>query len=115
MYKETAALPRATDDHSPAADDDTTEFGRAAELPRRRRGQALAAAHGQALPVRERPRGPAAHTPAETAARFGAFRRAVQGREQGQGDDPGAYDSGPASPAPSSSSTPSPHPEDDTP
>ena len=104
--------PRATAEHSPAskpdaaADDtpspaaaDGVEYGPSG-LPKRRRGQTLARAEAQVRARRTRQPGPARHSPAESAARFGAFRRAVRGER----DDAGT----PATPATSTS-----HPEDD--
>ncbi|MDT0343205.1 sensor histidine kinase [Streptomyces litchfieldiae] len=96
---ETAEAPPATADHSPAADDDLVEYSDSG-LPKRRRGRTLAGAHPQGTPKPPRPASSAAHSPAESAARFGAFRSAVRGR----GDTP------PQAPA-----TPTSHPEDDTP
>ncbi|NJQ17576.1 hypothetical protein HCN52_22235, partial [Streptomyces bohaiensis] len=50
-----------------------------AGLPRRRRGRTLAAAHPEGAPQTGNRLPERSHTPAQSAARFGAFRRAVQG------------------------------------
>ncbi|ONK13608.1 ATP-binding protein [Streptomyces sp. MP131-18] len=95
-----ADAPLATAEHAPAApaDEELVEYGDSG-LPKRRRGRTLAA-HPQSVTRQPRPSSSAAHSPAESAARFGAFRRAVRG----QGDTQ------PEAPAPSTS-----HPEDETP
>jgi signal transduction histidine kinase len=77
--REPAAAPPATDDHSPARED-TVEYSDSG-LPKRRRGRTLASAHPQGLEPRPRPASSTAHSPAESAARFGAFRRALRGQE----------------------------------
>ncbi|SFC21723.1 sensor histidine kinase [Streptomyces aidingensis] len=128
------AEPAATPDHAPAApaagpaptrasadagagagsgpdDPDTLGIPRYSPggLPKRRRGQTLAAAHsaGQSGSPTPAPSPARTLSPAESAARFGAFRRAVQGQDRGQ-------DGSGSRPAPdrSASSSPS-HPEDD--
>ncbi|ARQ70142.1 sensor histidine kinase [Streptomyces marincola] len=97
-----AGAPRATAEHSPAApgssDTVEVEYGTSG-LPKRRRGRTLAA-HPQSTQRTPRPTSSAGHSPAESAARFGAFRRAVRG----QGDTP------PTPPAASAS-----QPEDENP
>ncbi|MDT0268195.1 ATP-binding protein [Streptomyces sp. DSM 44915] len=99
--------PRATEEHAPAAASTTDELPQFGEsgLPKRRRGRTLANADRQERARRERAAAPrTAHSPAESAARFGAFRQALQGRNRAA-EDP--------------QSTPSPqvtsHPEEHTP
>ncbi|NJQ08343.1 hypothetical protein [Streptomyces lonarensis] len=68
-----------------------------AGLPRRRRGRTLAAAHPEGAPQTGNRLPERSHTPAQSAARFGAFRRAVQG-------DTPAEPNPPASPEPEDNS-----------
>ncbi|WP_049579365.1 ATP-binding protein [Streptomyces sp. SBT349] len=102
--------PPATGDHAPAgeaceevlAGEDLVQYSDSG-LPKRRRGRTLASAHQNGTTStarRSRPTTAAAHSPAESAARFGAFRRAMRG----EGDT-----------TPPASAAPTPSPEDDTP
>ncbi|RBM17755.1 ATP-binding protein [Streptomyces sp. PT12] len=96
--------PRPTDDHAPAATGEgDVEYGTSG-LPKRRRGRTLANAHQNGTTTstarQSRPTTSAAHSPAASAARFGAFRRATRG----EGDTT----------PPASATSPSPA-EDDTP
>ncbi|WP_130799113.1 hypothetical protein [Streptomyces otsuchiensis] len=91
----TGAAPAT--EHAPAArgpeDTQPLRLRRDAGLPRRTRGRTMAAAHPAGTPQPEGRSTERSFTPAESAARFGAFRRAVQGQ------DPAAPPS-PASPDP---------------
>ncbi|RMI40250.1 sensor histidine kinase [Streptomyces triticirhizae] len=98
--------PLPTREHAPAESSTTDELPQFGEsgLPKRRRGRTLAAAHRQERARAERDSGPApTHSPAESAARFGAFRQALQGRDRAAGE--------PTAPSPREES----HPEEHTP
>nr|WP_275942260.1 FKBP-type peptidyl-prolyl cis-trans isomerase [Streptomyces spiramenti] len=71
-----------------------------AGLPRRRRGRTLAAAHPEGSPQTGNRLPERSHTPAESAARFGAFRRALQGNTPAEPAEPAR----PASPEPEDNS-----------
>nr|WP_228084129.1 ATP-binding protein [Streptomyces sp. MA3_2.13] len=89
--------PVATREHAPADASSTDELPRFGDsgLPKRRRGRTLANANRQELMRQRAPQETTAangHSPAESAARFGAFRQALRGREQtpqpkGEGTD----------------------------
>ncbi|MFD7509368.1 ATP-binding protein [Streptomyces sp. NPDC059853] len=85
------SAPAATTTAAPAAAEDGTEYGESG-LPKRRRGRTLAAAHADHDPPTRKLRPRANHSPAETAARFGTFRRAVRGEKDAAPgrDTPGA-------------------------
>ncbi|KAB8164195.1 ATP-binding protein [Streptomyces sp. 3MP-14] len=98
--------PLPTREHAPAESSTTDELPQFGEsgLPKRRRGRTLAAAHRQERARAERDSGPApTHSPAESAARFGAFRQALKGRDRAAGE--------PTAPSPREES----HPEENTP
>ncbi|TNM26484.1 ATP-binding protein [Streptomyces sedi] len=80
--------PPATREHSPAdptGTDELPQFGESG-LPKRRRGRTLANANRQERARQDRAAPAPAHSPAESAARFGAFRQALQGRDRATGD-----------------------------
>ncbi|MFE1360303.1 ATP-binding protein [Streptomyces harbinensis] len=95
------ATTAATAASTPAASEDLTEYGESG-LPKRRRGRTLAAAHADHDPPTRKLRPRANHSPAETAARFGTFRRAVRGEQ----------DTAPGRDAPAAD-TPTSQPEDE--
>ncbi|GAA2048886.1 ATP-binding protein [Streptomyces cheonanensis] len=97
----TATAATATAASTPAASEDLTEYGESG-LPKRRRGRTLAAAHADHDPPTRKLRPRANHSPAETAARFGTFRRAVRGEQ----------DAAPGRDAPAAD-TPTSQPEDE--
>ncbi|MCK1816231.1 ATP-binding protein, partial [Streptomyces sp. XM4011] len=97
----TRAATAATAASTPAASEDLTEYGESG-LPKRRRGRTLAAAHADHDPPTRKLRPRANHSPAETAARFGTFRRAVRGEQ----------DTAPGRDAPAAD-TPTSQPEDE--
>ncbi|MFJ5953787.1 ATP-binding protein [Streptomyces noursei] len=105
-----APLPRRTARSGGGAGADAApapEFGESG-LPKRRRGQTLAAAPMGTEPVRDDAR--PARSRAESAARFRAFRQAVQGKPAPDGADGPRTSGTPASPP-----APSPaRPEDET-
>lgn len=98
--------PRPTREHAPAEPSTTDELPQFGEsgLPKRRRGRTLANATRQERARQERSSEAApAHSPAESAARFGAFRQALQGRDRAAGEQ--------TDPSPREKS----HPEEHTP
>ncbi|WP_234389756.1 sensor histidine kinase [Streptomyces sp. XC 2026] len=93
--REVTAVPAPTAEHAPAGQEpedapappDGTEYGESG-LPKRRRGRTLAAAHTDHDPPTRKLRPRANHSPAESAARFGTFRRAVRGETPAAKDAP---------------------------